>query len=126
MNGNSILADTNILIYLLQGNQDVTDYLDGKDIYISFISELELLSFPGLEEADIKNIKHLLDSLKIIDINSSIKTQAIHLRRDHKLKLPDSIVTATASFLNLTLLTADKQLLKAQTDIKVQLYNTNE
>ncbi|OYQ34408.1 hypothetical protein CHU92_11690 [Flavobacterium cyanobacteriorum] len=123
MSGNSILADTNILIYLLQGNEEIANYLNGKDIYISFISELELLSFPGLDDNDIENLRSFLGSVKIIDINASIKSAAINLRSNYKFKLPDSIVAATASFLNLPLVTADKQLLKAQTEVNVQLYD---
>jgi predicted nucleic acid-binding protein len=123
MTGNSILADTNILIYFLQGNQDITDYLNGKDIYTSFISEMELLCFPGLDDTEIENLKRFLDSVKIIDINAIIKSKAINLRMTHKFKLPDSIVMATAGFLNIPLITADKQLLKAQTEINVQLYD---
>lgn len=123
MNGNNILADTNILIYLLQGNQEITDYLQGKDIYISFISEMELLSFPGLENNEIENLKKFLNSIKIIDINSAVKSSAISLRRSYNFKLPDSIILATAGWLSLPLVTADKQLLKAQTEIDVQLYN---
>lgn len=33
---------------------------------------------------------------------------AIVLRRDHGLKIPDAIIGATAIYLNLTLLTADR------------------
>ncbi len=121
MNGNSILADTNILIYLLQGNKAVTDYLDGKDVYISFVTELELLSFPQLTTDELKKINQLLSSVKIIDINTSIKKSTIELRSKHKFKLPDSIVLATAGFLNIIAVTADKQLLKAEKEIRVHM-----
>jgi predicted nucleic acid-binding protein len=44
MNGN-LLIDTNIFIYLTKGDEKVIDFLQDKNICISFISELELLSF---------------------------------------------------------------------------------
>ncbi len=54
MNGNSLFADTNILIYLLQGNAEIAEILNGKEIYISFITELELLAFPNLNSSEEK------------------------------------------------------------------------
>jgi hypothetical protein len=44
MNGNSLLIDTNIALYLFNGDTTLSFVLDGKKIYISFITELELLS----------------------------------------------------------------------------------
>ena len=43
MSGKEILADTNIIIYLLQGDNTLEDILQGKQLYVSFITELELL-----------------------------------------------------------------------------------
>ncbi len=42
MSGNKIFVDTNILIYLLNGDSDISKILDGKDLVISVITELEL------------------------------------------------------------------------------------
>lgn len=42
MNGNNLLVDTNIVIYLLSGDKTIADLLDKKKIYISFITEIEL------------------------------------------------------------------------------------
>jgi predicted nucleic acid-binding protein len=43
MSGN-IFVDTNIAIYLLSGNEQVADLLDGQTVYLSFVTELELLT----------------------------------------------------------------------------------
>ena len=43
MNGDNILIDTNIALYLLNGDRVVAEILDGKNVYVSFITELELL-----------------------------------------------------------------------------------
>ena len=43
MNGKEILVDTNILLYLLKGNDTLEQMLQGKDLYVSFITELELI-----------------------------------------------------------------------------------
>ena len=83
--------------------------ISDKDVVISFISELELLSFPRLNNNTEKTIKGLLKNCVIIDINPEIKDLTIELRKKSKLKLPDSIIAATAYYNKLPLLTADKQ-----------------
>ena len=52
MIGNKIFVDTNIILYLLNGDETIADLLDGKQIYISFITELELLSFKNLNDTE--------------------------------------------------------------------------
>lgn len=49
MNGNEFLLDTNIVLYLLEGDKTIGNFLNNKTIYLSFITEMELKSFPGLE-----------------------------------------------------------------------------
>jgi len=50
MSGNevSILIDTNIALYLFGGDARIADLLEGQVIYVSFITELELLGYPDL------------------------------------------------------------------------------
>ncbi|MBC7391394.1 MAG: type II toxin-antitoxin system VapC family toxin, partial [Opitutaceae bacterium] len=91
--------------------KEIADLLNRKEFIISFITELELLSFPFEDKNEYNQIKKLLSECTIIDINSEIKQAVLNLRKLHKLKLPDSIVCATALTLDLPLFTADKQLL---------------
>lgn len=42
MSGSDFVVDTNILIQLVNGDEVITDFLNGKIIFISFISEMEL------------------------------------------------------------------------------------
>jgi predicted nucleic acid-binding protein len=42
MNGDSLLIDTNVALYLLSGNKRLAESLNNSQIYISFITELEL------------------------------------------------------------------------------------
>ncbi|MDX2002705.1 MAG: hypothetical protein SFW35_09735 [Chitinophagales bacterium] len=46
MNGDELLVDTNILIYLQKGLTGIQTILNGKNLHVSFISEMELLSYP--------------------------------------------------------------------------------
>ncbi len=114
MNGNKLFLDTNILLYLLRGDDTLVEVLDKKQIYISFITELELLSFPGLKKKDLKVVKDLLNECVIIDVNAEIKNLAIDIRKLYKLKLPDSIIAATSLYLDIPLITADSDFKKVE------------
>jgi predicted nucleic acid-binding protein len=109
MSGNRLCVDTNILLYFLKGDQEVIEMISDKDLVISFITELELLSFPRISPDSEDTIKGLLKNCLIVDIRPEIKELTIEFRRKSKLKLPDSIVAATAFYSKLPLLTADKQ-----------------
>lgn len=121
MSGNKLFLDTNIILYLLQGDKTLTEVLDNKQFYISFITQLELLSFPGLTRKDLKVINELLGECVIIDINSEIKDLTVKYRKNYKLKLPDSIIAATSLYLDITLMTADTDFKKLK-DLDLILY----
>ena len=108
MNGNKLLLDTNILLYLLAGDQTLVNILQGKNTYVSFITELELLSFKRLTTSDKKGIEQALSQCTIIDINDGIKKETIQVRRGFGLKLPDGIIAATSQYLDIPLISADK------------------
>ena len=107
MNGIDFLADTNALIYLLNGNSCMLPFLD-KGLAFSVISEMELLSFSGITVEDENNIKSLLLDCKEISLTDEIKEKTIEIRKKYKTKLPDAIVAASAIVNNLPLITADK------------------
>ena len=52
MNGISIMIDTNIAIALLNGDESLAEMFDGKEVRISFITELELLCKPNLKASE--------------------------------------------------------------------------
>ena len=107
MHGNRYFVDTNVLIYLLSGDNTLISILNQKQIYISFITEIELLSFADLTVKERNKIVVMLKNFIVMDINESIKETTIRYRKDFKLKTPDAIIAATANYLNLPLLTAD-------------------
>ena len=114
MNGNKLFVDTNILIYLLQGEADIANILNEKDIVISVITELELKSFPKLSSKDSKLIDALINDCQVINLNEDIKKLAVEFRKSRKLKLPDAIVAASAHYSRLPLFTADKDFEKVE------------
>ena len=110
MSGNSIVVDSNIILYLLNGDYTLAEFLNEKSIYISFITELELLSFKELKNEERNQIKKLISDSTVVDINSTIKENTLALRKKYQLKLPDSIILATSLYLGFPFITADKKL----------------
>ncbi|MBK8396588.1 MAG: type II toxin-antitoxin system VapC family toxin [Leptospiraceae bacterium] len=112
MNGNKFFIDTNIVLNLLNGDLVVKEKLESKEIFLSFITELELLSFQELNRRELKKIENFLSDCNIIDISSEIKKRVIEIRTKHRIKLPDAIILCSAIELGYPLLTADKKLEK--------------
>jgi len=110
MNGNSLLLDTNTVLYVLAGDLTLAKFLQNKSLYLSIISELELLSFKKLSKIEVSNIRAFLDEMMIINITDEIKRETIALRKTSNLKLPDCIIAATAITLNIPMISSDKQL----------------
>jgi predicted nucleic acid-binding protein len=121
MNGLNFLCDTNIILYLLEGDRTLAELLNGKRIYVSFITELELLSYKDLVRTDIKKIQSLLADSTVMDINPEIKRLTLLVRRKYKLKLPDAIIAATSLFMKIPLITADVSFKKIE-ELELVLY----
>ena len=122
MNGNNYLIDTNIVLYLLGGDKTLISILDDKNLYISFITQLEILSYPGILNDEIDKIQDFINECVVLEISPYIKEYAIKYRREWKLKLPDAIIAATASFINAPLVTADKDFKKLEEDLELIFY----
>ena len=112
-------------MYLLSGDQTIADLIDEKQLYISVITELELLGYQSITVEDQKQIKAFLQECKIINIGSQIKEQTIGLRKKYNLKLPDSIIAATSKHLDIPLITSDQGFNKIE-EIDVLLYSLTE
>lgn len=108
MDNSRFILDSNI--FILQFNGRLADPLPTGDLAYSVITEIEVLSFPRLSEAEAILIRQYLSSMTAYDINPAIKEITIQLRRNYRLKLPDAIIVATALAHNSVLLTHDEQL----------------
>jgi predicted nucleic acid-binding protein len=116
MTESRFLLDTNAVIYLTtKGNtisEELCEKLDKADLFISVITEIELFAKPSMPTDEEKNLRAFLSQkISTIDLNSAVKNETIAIRRGSKLKLPDSVVAATAVILDAVLLTADAHLL---------------
>ena len=114
MSGNKFLLDTNAVLYILNGDETLANFLFEKELYLSIISEMELLSYKNITEEDKQAIDNFLRDFIIININENIKINTIEVKKTSSMKLPDSIIAATAISLKLPLITSDKHFKKCQ------------
>ena len=100
MNGKRYLLDTNAVIQLLAGNPSLIKMVEDSDfLAISVISKLEFLSYPDLNEDEKNAFSELLEDLTVFDLMASdfaLMQEAVAMRIDGGLKLPDAVIAATA------------------------------
>ena len=106
----SAVIDSNILIYHINGQMDLVAEAALSDCfcipaYISTITAIEVLSWPGHTEESAALTAELLDAFEEISIDQEVKSVAISIRRAYKLKIPDAIIAATALHLGIPLIT---------------------
>jgi predicted nucleic acid-binding protein len=111
MNGNKYLADTNILLYIITGNKSIAGYVN-EEFYISEVTQIELLGNKGITPLQLKYRTQIIDNCTIVNLSENIKQLAIRLKQSYTFKIPDAIIAATSIYLNLPLLTADKDFKK--------------
>ncbi len=111
MSGDKFVLDTNAVLYLLGGKIIPTDVPDG-DFYVSVVTELELLSYPKLSIAEEQTVRKFLNEINVVELSLEVKNETISLHKRYSLKLPDSIIAATAILMNASLVTRDKKLIK--------------
>jgi predicted nucleic acid-binding protein len=109
-----LLLDTNVILYYLAGNERLTDLLDGVEVSLSFISVVELLSYPAIENKEEAKIKQFLSECNILSESQNIRDLTISLRRKYKLKVPDAFIAATSIEQDIPLLSSDKDFSKVE------------
>ncbi len=105
-----VVLDSNILIYLLKGDptNETTIFLQHAlkhNVIISVITRMELLGWPGHTQETIHKTKALLDLMSEQPLDEPVIQSSIQLRCQHRIKLPDAIIAATAIILDLPLVT---------------------
>jgi len=108
MNGDRIVVDTSLIINLFNGVKEVQELIINRNLFVSIISEIEVLSFPNITPKDSQLLKSFLSECYIVDIEPAIKDITIDIRSRFKIKLPDAVIAATAIYFDLPLFTMDK------------------
>lgn len=89
------LFDTNILVDYLNGVLAAKAEMDNTaDKAISIITVMEVLE--GETSKTEGPVRQFLNSFQHLALDSKISEAAVQLRRQHKIKLPDAIILATA------------------------------
>jgi len=105
--GIELFAIPIVLIHLLGKNSDVVNFLRGKELSLSVVTELELYAKPNLTEREEDIIDILVENCFVIELSQSIKQIVKKIRKVHKIKLPDAIIASTAIYLDIPLVTYD-------------------
>jgi hypothetical protein len=108
--GARYLADTNTIIDLVVGRLPAASIswleqqLERQTVTISVITRIELLTKtePAAEYATMQSF---VQSVAVLPLDEPVTRQTIRLRQQHRVKLPDAIIAATALAHGLTLLT---------------------
>ncbi len=109
--GINYLWDTNTAIYFLQqqfpinAEKYIDSILQTNIPVISAITEMELLCWKTASENDLKVLNNFIQDATVIELEQEIKSKTAEIRKANKIKLPDSIIAATAIVYNLTIIT---------------------
>ncbi len=99
-----MIFDTNVLIYLSNSKLPLIK-LFNTQAKISVISKIEALGYANKNFAEQSFLIELCNELPIVTLSDRIAEEAINIRRDHRIKLPDAVIYATAVVEGLPLLT---------------------
>ena len=118
--------DTNSVIYYMEGDKEIVklirnSILAKRTIYISVITEAELMSWPPLTEEEILIIEDNINIFSSLAVDHKIARIASFLRRKYSsIKLPDAIIAATAIFTGTTLITRNIKDFQKIKELKLQ------
>lgn len=117
MNGKFYFLDTNAIIQLLKGNEELFEMLQEAELVVcSVISKIEFLSFSNISKYDIELFNAFAKKIEIMELpshDSQLLGHILNIRKDSKLKLPDAIIAGCSVYRKCSLITADKKILKA-------------
>jgi predicted nucleic acid-binding protein len=117
--------DTNAIVYYLNDDPDAVATLRGvfaqdSPVYVSTVTELELFAFPNLSRDEESLIEALLATISIIPLDSHVARIAALVRRQYRVKVPDTIIAATAMFTGSTLLSRNTRDFRRIANLAVQ------
>ena len=75
---------------------------------ISVVTKIEVLGFNAPEE-HYQLLTNFMNDANVIDLSNDIVEACINLRKNHKIKLPDAIIAATAIVYDLTLISRNSK-----------------
>ena len=112
--------DTNILIDYLGGIRQAKEEISRfREAYISTITWVEVMA-GSRDQAEEKAIRRFLEDFHCIAVDRDVADLSFQIRRQHRVKLPDAIIWATARQKNTLLVTRNtKDFPDSEPDIRV-------
>lgn len=108
-----ILVDTDVLIEVFRGNEDLDKELNQNNCSISVVTFVELILAENISRKEIKLIDSYLEGFQFHHISEKISKLAMDLVKEyspsHNLKLADSLIAATGLINELSLFTFNKK-----------------
>ena len=112
--------DTNILVDYLSGIEEAKSELNlYKTKLISIITQIEILV--GVEKEEEENVvRSFLLSFEVRELTRSIAEEAVRIRRETRMKVPDAIVYATVKEEGCSVVSRNTKDFKAESpDVRV-------
>ena len=85
---------------------------------ISVVTKIEVLGFNAPEE-HYRLLTNFMNDANVIDLSNDIVEACINMRKNHKTKLPDAIIAATALVYDLVLISRNTKDFKSIEGLKV-------
>jgi predicted nucleic acid-binding protein len=116
------LLDTNTVIDFCNSKlpENARKLLAGIEPTISVITQIELFASANIPNQEKLNLEDFVGICMVYEsINSDIVNKTIAIRQQHKTKLPDALIAATALVYNLVLITRNIRDFKTIEGLKV-------
>jgi predicted nucleic acid-binding protein len=108
MSGRKLLIDSNIVIYLAKKQLLPEAFLRNDDVlFISDVTFMETLGYAFADATEMQETQNLVSILIRTPIEEAIVQKVLALRQNHRIKLPDAIIAATALVHDYILVTRD-------------------
>ena len=122
--GADFLIDTNAGIDFLNGKLPpastawLEQALDAQRLAMSVVVRIELLSWQG-PAAEMQALEDFIAATEVLPLDELVTQRTIRLRQQHRVKLPDAIIAATALAHGLPLLTRNGKDFQALSGLAV-------
>lgn len=98
------LFDTNIVVDFLNGVPEAQNEISRyRERAISIITWMEVMV--GANDAVAEATREFLETFAIVPLEAGAAVRAIELRREHRVKLPDAVIWASADIHSMLLVT---------------------
>ena len=122
MSDDRLLVDTNIIIFVFEGNSKAMRRLVGRPLTISVLTRMELYAVPGITKDRTVWVDGFLSHCEEVPLLRAVQDEAVRIRRAYRLEMVDSIIAATAIIKALPFLTADKAFMALSREHDVRLF----